>query len=156
MLILIFLAGHVVWLAERSTDRQETTFSRTYIPGVFEGMYWALVTASTIGYGDKVPHRWSGRLVAAIVIIISLPLFGFFIAQLSSDLTMHQLRSTIHGPEDLPGKRMAVVQGSTSAEYAGQLGAFVSAYDQVDGCYEPMVLVSDKLFNIYISINTNN
>ena len=86
MLILIVLAGHVVWLAERSTDRQETTFSRTYIPGVFEGMYWALVTASTIGYGDKVPHRWTGRLVAALVILISLPLFGFFIAQMSSDL----------------------------------------------------------------------
>ena len=77
MLILVFLAGHVVWLAERSTDRQETTFSRTDFPGVFEGMYWALVTASTIGYGDKVPHRWTGRLVAALVIIISLPLFDF-------------------------------------------------------------------------------
>src|SRR5215471_13241985 len=85
LVTLVVLAGHVVWLAERSTERQETTFSRRYVPGVFEGMYWALVTASTIGYGDKVPHRWSGRLVAAIVIIISLPLFGFFLAQLSSD-----------------------------------------------------------------------
>ncbi len=108
LLILIVLAGHVVWLAERSTARQETTFSRTYVPGLFAGMYWALVTASTIRYGDKVPHRWRGRLVAAIVIIISLPLFGFFIAQLSSDLTMQQLRTSIHGPEDLPGKRVAM------------------------------------------------
>ena len=139
LLILIVLAGHAVWLAERSTARQATTFSRTYFPGVFEGMYWALVTASTIGYGDKVPHRWSGRLVAAIVIIISLPLFGFFIAQLSSDLTMQQLRTSIHGPEDLPGKRVAVVQGSTSAEYARQLGAFLSAYNQVEECYEALL-----------------
>jgi len=139
LVILVVLAGHVVWLAERSTERQETTFSRRYVPGVFEGMYWALVTASTIGYGDKVPHRWSGRLVAAIVIIISLPLFGFFLAQLSSDLTMQQLRSNIHGPEDLPGKRVAVVKGSTSAEYARQFGAFVSTYDQVEGCYDALL-----------------
>ena len=139
LLTLVFLAGHVVWLAERSTARQETTFSRTYIPGVFEGMYWALVTASTIGYGDKVPHRWTGRLVAALVIIISLPLFGFFIAQMSSDLTMQQLRSNIHGPEDLPGKRVAVVQGSTSAEYVRPLGAFVSAYDQIERCYDALL-----------------
>src|SRR5262249_17824392 len=81
LLILMALAGNLVWLPERSTARQETPFSRTFFQGLFEGMYWALVTASTIGYGDKVPHRWSGRLVAAIVIIISLPLFGFFIAQ---------------------------------------------------------------------------
>ena len=77
--------------------------------------------------------------MAAIVIIISLPLFGFFIAQLSSALTMQQLRSSIHGPEDLPGKRVAVVQGSTSAEYARQLGAFLSAYNQVEECYEALL-----------------
>src|SRR5262249_27705240 len=108
-------------------------------PGVFEGMYWALVTASTIGYGDKVPHRWSGRLVAAIVILISLPLFGFFVAQLSSDLTMQQLKTSIHGPEDLPGKRVAVVQGSNSAEYARQFGAWFYDCDQVEGCYDALL-----------------
>ena len=99
----------------------------------------AAVTASTIGYGDKVPHRWTGRLVAALVILISLPLFGFFIAQMSSDSTMQQLRTSIHGPEDLPGKRVAVAHGSTSAEYVRQFGAFVSAYDQVDECYDALL-----------------
>src|SRR5215471_134314 len=123
LLLLIVLAGHAVWLVERSTEEQVTAFSRTYIPGVFEGMYWALITVSTIGYGDKVPHRWTGRLVAAIIIIITLPLFGFFLAQLSSDLTMQQLWTNIHGPEDLPGKRVAVVRSSTGAAYVEQLGA---------------------------------
>jgi ABC-type amino acid transport substrate-binding protein len=77
--------------------------------------------------------------VAALVILISLPLFGFFIAQMSSDLTMQQLRTSIHGPEDLPGKRVAVVHGSTSAEYVRQFGAFVSSYDQVDECYDALL-----------------
>jgi ABC-type amino acid transport substrate-binding protein len=139
LVTLVVLAGHALWLAERSTDHQTTTFSRTYFPGVFEGMYWALITVSTIGYGDKVPHRWSGRIVAALVIIISLPLFGFFIAQLSSDLTMQQLKTSIHGPEDLPGKRVAVVQGSTGAEYVRQLGAWVYDCDQVEGCYNALL-----------------
>jgi polar amino acid transport system substrate-binding protein len=139
LLLLVLLAGHVIWLAERSTAHQATTFSRTYVPGVFEGMYWALVTASTIGYGDKVPHRWSGRLVAAIVIILSLPLFGCFIAQLSSDLTLQRLQSNIHGPEDLPGKRVAVVHGSTSDAYVRQFGAFAVVYDQMDACYDALL-----------------
>src|SRR5262245_20080583 len=139
LLGLIVLAGHIVWLVERSTEEQATSFSRTYIPGVFEGMYWALITVSTIGYGDKVPHRWTGRLVAAIIIIITLPLFGFFLAQLSSDLTMQQLRTNIHGPEDLPGKRVAVVRSSTGAAYVEQLGASLSECDQVEECYADLL-----------------
>jgi ABC-type amino acid transport substrate-binding protein len=139
LVLLVLLAGHVIWLVERSTADQATTFSRTYVPGVFEGMYWVLVTASTIGYGDKVPHRWSGQLVAVIVIIISLPLFGCFIAQISSDLTMQRLQSNIHGPEDLSGKRVAAVHGSTGAAYVRQLGVFAVAYDQMDACYDALL-----------------
>ncbi len=88
LMILIIIAGHIIWIVERSSKQRTTSFHRKYLPGVFEGMYWALITASTIGYGDKVPQRWIGRILAAIIIIIFLPLFGYFIAQLSSDLTL--------------------------------------------------------------------
>jgi hypothetical protein len=62
------------------------------------------------------PYRWTGRIGAALVIFIPLPLFSFFIAQLSSDLAMQQLRTRLHGPEDLPGKRVA---GLPAAAYGG-------------------------------------
>src|SRR5205807_7576284 len=72
---------------------------------------------------------------------------------------MQQLRSNIHGPEDLPGKRVAVVQGSTSAAYVRQLGAFLSAYDQVEGCYDALLtgtvdaVVSDAPNLLYYAKN---
>jgi polar amino acid transport system substrate-binding protein len=46
---------------------------------------------------------------------------------------------TAYGPEDLLGKRVAVVQGSTSAAYARQLGAFLYAYEQVEGGYDALL-----------------
>ena len=52
---------------------------------------------------------------------------------------MQQLRSNIHGPEDLSGKRVAVVQGSTSADYVRQFGHWSLAYDQVDECYDALL-----------------
>ena len=37
------------------------------------GCWWALVTASTVGFGDVVPHDPHGRLVAALVILTAIP-----------------------------------------------------------------------------------
>ena len=135
VLLLVVVAGHIIWLVERTSKRTTTTFSHNYFPGVFEGMYWALITASTIGYGDKVPKRWIGRILAGILIIIFLPIFGYFIAQLSSDLTVQSLKHDISGPEDLAGRRVAVVKGTTSEGYMEQQRAYLYAHENIEKAY---------------------
>jgi ABC-type amino acid transport substrate-binding protein len=139
LLVLIIIAGHIIWLVERSSSRRRTSFHRNYFPGVFEGMYWALITASTIGYGDKVPQRWIGRILAAIIILMFLPLFGFFVAQLSSDLTMQSLRSNINGPQDLGGRHVAVVEGTTSFHYMKKENAYLSLSKRVEDAIESLL-----------------
>jgi len=139
LLLVIVIAGHIIWLVERSSTKRTTMFHHNYIPGVFEGMYWALITASTIGYGDKVPKRWIGRILAAMIIIIVLPLFGYFIAQLSSDLTFQRLKTNINGPEDLRGRRVAVVAGTTSYDYVTKLHTYVTAYGKVEEAFNALL-----------------
>ena len=139
LMILIIIAGHVIWIVERSSKQRNTSFHRKYFPGVFEGMYWTLITATTIGYGDKVPQRWVGRILAAIIIIIFLPLFGYFIAQLSSDLTIHSLKVNINGPEDLRGRRVAVVGGTTSHEYMKKKDAYIDSFPTVEDAFEALL-----------------
>ncbi len=139
LLILMVVAGHIIWLVERSSKKRATSFHQRYFPGVFEGMYWALITASTIGYGDKVPQRWVGRILAAIIILIFLPLFGFFIAQLSSDLTMQSLKSNITGPQDLRGRRVAVVDGTTSFNYMKKMPADINVFERVENAFDALL-----------------
>jgi len=139
LLILMIVAGHIIWLVERSSHKRATTFHKNYFPGVFEGMYWALITASTIGYGDKVPQRWIGRILAAVIILMFLPLFAFFVAQLSSDLTMQSLKSNISGPQDLRGKRVAVVDGTTSFHYMKKVHAYLDLFEKVEDAVDALL-----------------
>ncbi len=85
-------------------------------------MYWAIVTASTVGYGDKAPVKWAGRALAGLVIVISLPMFAVFTAELTSALTTSELEAGLHSPNDLGQRKVAVVEGTTSAAFASRRG----------------------------------
>lgn len=137
--VVLVVAGHAIWLTERSHHAHATHFDRRYFPGVLEGIYWALITASTVGYGDKVPKKWPGRVVTGVIILVCLPLFGYFIAQLSADITMYRLQSNINGPEDLNHKSVAVVAGTTSQTEMAMTKARLVAFDYAREAYDALL-----------------
>ncbi len=48
------------------------------VNGFFDSIYWALVTMSTVGYGDITPHTTEGRIVALMLIVAGLGVISFF------------------------------------------------------------------------------
>jgi voltage-gated potassium channel len=52
----------VAGIAIRVLDHKE-------YPDVWVGMWWAIQTVTTVGYGDVTPAHWSGRLVAVFVML---------------------------------------------------------------------------------------
>ncbi len=70
-LMVLFLASVVVYFLER--DVQPAAFGS--VPAT---MWWAVVTLTTVGYGDVVPVTVLGRLVAAMVMICGLGVFGLW------------------------------------------------------------------------------
>jgi voltage-gated potassium channel len=70
-LMVLFLASVAVHFLER--DVQPATFGS--VPAT---MWWAVVTLTTVGYGDVVPVTALGRLVAAMVMISGLGVFGLW------------------------------------------------------------------------------
>ncbi|MFQ3599410.1 MAG: potassium channel family protein [Chloroherpetonaceae bacterium] len=49
-----------------------------------DAIWWAFVTITTVGYGDKYPITTEGRIVAAILMTVGVGLFGTFTAYISS------------------------------------------------------------------------
>lgn len=39
-------------------------------PTIFDGIWWSIITASTVGYGDYVPHSLWGRIAAVVLILL--------------------------------------------------------------------------------------
>ena len=71
--VLSVAAGVLVWLIDR---RDFATLG--------DGMWWALQTLSTVGYGDVVPHTAWGRLVGSVVIVLGVTFLSFLTATITS------------------------------------------------------------------------
>ncbi|MBR1125819.1 ion transporter [Bradyrhizobium lablabi] len=70
-LMVVFLASVAEYFLER--DVQPATFGS--VPAAF---WWAVVTLTTTGYGDVVPVTPLGRIIAAMVMISGLGVFGLW------------------------------------------------------------------------------
>ena len=49
-----------------------------------DAIWWAYVTITTVGYGDKYPITTEGRLIAGILMTAGVGLFGTFTAYVAS------------------------------------------------------------------------
>ncbi len=49
-----------------------------------DALWWAYVTITTVGYGDKYPVTTEGRMIAALLMTVGVGLFGTFTAWLAS------------------------------------------------------------------------
>jgi Ion channel len=57
-------------------------FGATDRCGLWNGLYFAIVTVTTVGYGDVSPHGWAAHAVAVAVMLLIIPtwtaVFSFF------------------------------------------------------------------------------
>jgi len=71
ILIVIFSA-----IAILQVEHEENSNIRT----AEDALWWAYVTVTTVGYGDKYPVTTEGRLIATVLMTVGVGLFGTFTA----------------------------------------------------------------------------
>jgi len=62
VIVLVIIIGCIMYLIEGGTNEQFDSIPRS--------VYWAIVTLTTVGYGDISPHTEIGQFLAAIVMIM--------------------------------------------------------------------------------------
>ena len=59
---------------------------------VWVGMWWAIQTVTTVGYGDVTPAHWSGRIVAAFVMLEGIAFLAIITAAVTSTFVVRAER----------------------------------------------------------------
>ena len=71
--VVVFGSGVLIWALDHSE-----------YPNIWVGMWWALQTVTTVGYGDVSPTKPSGRIIAAFVMLYGVAFVTIFIAAITS------------------------------------------------------------------------
>ena len=85
-----------------------------------------------------MPRSAAARVAAVIWMFSSVVFLAYFTASVTSTLTLQQLRGDIKGPDDLPGKPVASVKGSTSVEYLKSRHIDVTAFEKIEEAYQAL------------------
>ncbi len=114
LFLIIMIFGFLVWFFERRYNQHQF---RKGVRGIFDGIWWASVTMTTVGYGDKSPVSFWGRIFSVIWMFTAVIIISSFTATISSALTVNKMKGNIEGLSDLYHVKVGSLEGSSSAIY---------------------------------------
>jgi polar amino acid transport system substrate-binding protein len=130
LVAVLLAAGTAVWIFERRRNSEE--FDREPGRGLGDGFWWAAVTMTTVGYGDKSPVTLGGRIVGTIWMYASMIIVAGFTASITASLTVGQINGAVQTISDLARMRVGVVASSAAVDELAELQISTRSFDTID------------------------
>ncbi|OGD67151.1 hypothetical protein A2442_02015 [Candidatus Campbellbacteria bacterium RIFOXYC2_FULL_35_25] len=133
LILFSLISANIYWFIESGLS-----VSAKYSQGVFESLWWSIVTFSTIGYGDVIPASFGGKVFGMFSILSGLAIFGLYIGQLSSSLTLTKMKSKISSAGDLANKKIGVKKGTTAKDVVKAKHGHVIEFESLSEAYDAL------------------
>ncbi len=124
LLLFVIFFAHLMWWSEHG----QSAISDRYFPGVFQSIWFSLVTMSTVGYGDIAPQRWLGRISAALLILTGVTAFGVIFSQFAADAIGQRAAKPVQSVSDLRTYAIGTKKGTAADVYLNTLGVETKPY----------------------------
>lgn len=112
--VLLLVVGTIVYFIERNSNEDNFGGERSVWEGIGSGFWWAGVTMTTIGYGDKAPVTFAGRAVALLWMLVAMLVTASLTAALVS---ASGSREEVTLPDDLQAKTVIAVSESPATAF---------------------------------------
>lgn len=125
MFVLVAVSGACFWILEMICTRESR---RSLCSGIIEGMWWAFVSMTTVGYGDICPQTKPGKIFSICWVMTGVACCALFTAYVTTILTSACLAedTTIYG------SKVGVLKGGEIHQMAIKKNAFPFGFDSVD------------------------
>lgn len=161
LLAVLLLVGLVIWLLERKRNPEH--FHPDPRRGLEDGVWFAITTATTVGYGDRFPVTLRGRAVTVFWLLVSSVAFSTATALLSTALMLSHLPgSSSMRLRDLVGERLALVRGSITESTLSRIESpkvrtrdLTEAIQLLQDQRVDMVVSTSMLLNYHVRVSQN-
>lgn len=111
---MLFGGGMLMWVFER---RAQPYFDRPANEAMFPSFWWALNLVVNGGFEERVPRTFFGRIFGVLLVVSSLFIVSVFVARITAVMTVDAINQNVTSVNDLYGRRVGTIEGSTAAAY---------------------------------------
>jgi len=132
LLAVTFTFGTILYILEFNINKNINSY--------LDALYWALITVSTVGYGDITPVTELGKIVSMFGIVMGIAMISFVTSLMVSAFSerFNELRNQNSLNHINKMKNVVVIDGY------GHLGQTIAKKLKLNSKYEPIIIEKDK------------
>lgn len=127
--VLLLVVGALIWAVERRADNE--MFPEGAGSGLWSGFWYAAVTFTTVGYGDKTPKTTGGRVLALLWMLVGIGVLATLTATLASLLTVGA-QAEVNFPGDLREAAVGAEDEGAAPTYLEEQGIAFERFETAE------------------------
>lgn len=112
LILIVSIFGILAWFFEKGKNPK--------FKSIWDGLWWSVVTITTVGYGDKTPETKLGKSIALMLMFTGLLFISGLTASIASSLTVNQIGNNKNTYTEFKDRKVGTVSNTSTQEFLKQ------------------------------------